>query len=196
VRALLTSIAGATFVLFAVGGRQGNISGGGTAHDRLIFWSSGLIELFRRPLYIPTGLGGGWFTDEFGLVAHNSFVQAYVEFGVLGGGAFLGAFALAVIMTYRLGRGIHAPAWAVDARHYVVALLVGYAIGCYSLTRNFVIPTYLTLGMASVLLNMAAPTLPEQFRVSENWFIRAILFSICGLLLLKFATQGMGQAGI
>ncbi|HUR52965.1 MAG TPA: hypothetical protein VMZ71_02455 [Gemmataceae bacterium] len=195
-RALPFAVGGAALVVLLVGGRQASIGGGGTAHERLMMWADGLSNLFARPLYIPTGLGVGWFADEHGLVAHNSFVQAYVELGLFGGGAFLGAFLLGARILDRVGRGVPAPGWAVDARPYAFAALIGYAMGCYSLTRNFVVPTYLTLGIASVVLGAAAPTLPEKYRVSGGWFAKGILFAVCGLILLKISTQGLGRAGV
>jgi hypothetical protein len=188
-------IVAGTFTLSLVGGRQGSVKGG-TGHERLMMWADGLFNLFHRPLYIPIGLGKGWFTNENGLVAHNSFVEAYVEFGLFGGGAFLGAFALSALILYRIGRGMEAPAWVVHARHFGFASLVGYAGGCYSLTRNYVVPTYLVLGLASVLFEQVVDTLPEKFRVDQGWFIRAFLFAVAGVVLIKFSTQVLGMAGI
>jgi hypothetical protein len=195
-RSLPFAILGTVIALAAIGGRQGNIGGGGTAHERLMLWAAGLGELFGRPLYIPTGVGIGWFVDDTGHVAHNSFIQAYVELGLLGGGAFLAAFYLSARILDRIGRGVDAPRWVLDARHFGFAVLVGYAMGCYSLTRNFVVPTYLALGIASVLLDQAAPRLPDRFRVSGRWLLWFGLFSVCGLVLMKIMTQGLGQAGI
>lgn len=195
-KALPLAAGGAFGSLALIGGRQGSMAGGGTAHDRLMFWADGLTNLFNQPLYIPTGLGLEWFTRETGFVAHNSFVQAYVEQGLFGGGTFLGAFVLGAWMTDRLGRGIPAPAWALKARPFVFAILCGYGMGCYSLTRNTVLPTYLIFGIASVLLEPSAPYLPEKFRVDRRWFGRSILMSIVGLVFIKYATQIMGMAGV
>jgi hypothetical protein len=83
-----------------------------------MMWAGGLTELLNKPLYIPTGLGNGWFDSEYTLVAHNSFVQAYVEDGLIGGGAFMGAFVIGIFMLFRLGSTIPAPPWVVQARHY------------------------------------------------------------------------------
>lgn len=195
-RTLPFAVIGMAVALAAVGGRQGSVGGGGTGHERLMYWADGLSNLFSRPLYLPTGFGPGWFAEELGQVAHNSFIQAYVEFGIFGGGAFLGAFLLGLRILDRLGRGVDVPKWVLDSRHFAFAALVGYAMGCYSLTRNFVVPTYLVLGLASVLLDQAAPRLPEKFQVNRDWFRRAVLFAICGLVFMKFATQGLGMAGI
>lgn len=195
-KAVPLAIVGVVVALAAIGGRQADMSGGDTAHERLMMWAGGVSTLFQQPFFLLTGLGAGWFTDQYGLLAHNSFVQAYVETGLIGGGAFLGAFLLGLRLLDRLGRGIDAPAWVVGSRYYAFGALAGYAMGCYSLTRNWVVPTYLVLGIASVLLEHAAPQLPEKFQVNRAWFIRGAVFAVCGLLLIKVATQVLGQAGI
>ena len=195
-KSLPFAIAGSFASLALIGGRQGNISGGGTAHDRVMTWADGLGNLFRQPLYLPTGLGIGWFANENGLVAHNSFVQAYIEQGIFGGGAFLGAFLLAAWMTHRLGKSLAAPIWTIRARPFGFAVICGYGIGCYSLTRNTVIPTYLVIGLASLLLEPSAELLPEKHCVTKRWFGRGILFSLAGLVGIKYATQLLGLAGI
>jgi hypothetical protein len=161
-----------------------------------MFWAEGMTTIFAQPFSILTGLGMGWFLDANGHVAHNSFIQAYVEIGLFGGGSFLAAFYLSARTLHRLGREVIAPRWVVQARHFAFAAVVGYAVGCYSLTRNYVIPTYLVLGIASILLDRATPALPERFRVNGSWFRWVVLFSICGMGLVKLATQALGLAGV
>ncbi len=194
-KALPFAVAGAAGALVLVGGRQAEVSGG-TAHSRLMLWAEGVSALLQQPPRIPFGLGMDWFVEETAHVAHNSFVHAYVEFGVFGGGPFLAAFLLGLWLTDRLGRSVPAPDWAVQARPFAFAAVAGYAMGCYSLTRNFVVPTYLTLGLASVLLDSAAPTLPEKYQVSGRWFGWLFLFGIVGLIFIKLATQALGMAGV
>jgi hypothetical protein len=159
-------------------------------------WADGLGALFSQPLSIPTGLGMGWFVGEHDLVAHNSFIQAYVELGCLGGGTFLGAFVVGGWIVDRLGRGVVAPDWAVQARPFTFAALIGYAIGCYSLTRNYVVPTYLTLGLATVVSGMAGPFLPDGYRVGRRWFGWMVVLSIAGLIAIRFFTMALGRAGV
>jgi len=194
-RALPLAAAAALGGLLLVGGRQASISGD-TAHERLMMWADGLTNLLNTPFSIPTGLGIGWFVDETAHVAHNSFIQAYVELGVFGGGAFLGMFILSLLLLYRLGGSIRATAWVVESRHFAFAAVAGYAMGCYSLTRNFVVPTYLTLGLASVLLEQVDDRLPEQHTVTWAWLKRCIILAILGLVAMKVATQVLGQAGV
>ena len=179
-----------------IGGRQGGIGGGGTAHERLMFWADGLSNLFNRPLYLLTGLGDGWFSSENGLVAHNSFVQTYVEQGLFGGTAFLGAFAYAAWMIDRLGRSIAAPPWVLQIRPFAFGSICGYAMGCYSITRNLVIPTYMILGLAAVAVVPRISDLPAIFQVDRPWFKRTLILGVVGLVGIKFATQLLGLAGI
>ena len=195
-RSLLLAVPGAAAMLALIGGRQGNIGGGGTAHERVMMWAEGLSELFNRPLYIPTGLGTDWFVEANGLVAHNSYVQAYVEQGVVGGGAFLGAFLLASYCSDRFGRAIPAESWVLSARPLAFASLCGYAIGCFSLSRNLVLPTYLVLGLAASLVESPAVALPESLQVTTRCLFRGLGISFIGLIVLKYATQFLGMAGV
>jgi hypothetical protein len=194
-KALPLAVAGGIVVMALIGGRQGSTSGGGTSHQRVMAWALGLTTLVNQPLWVPTGLGGNWFVDETGLLAHNSFVEAFVCFGLFGGGAFIGAFYLGARLLDRFGRGIDAPAWAVTARPFGFAVLVGYGIGCYSITRNYVVPTYLTLGIISVLLEQAVPTLPKRHQVNRRWFLWLIAFSTVSLVVMAIVTQLLGRAG-
>ena len=195
-KALPYAAIGIVGALAMIGGRSANIAGGGTAHERLMFWADGLTTLFNTPVYLLTGLGNGWFVDSNGLVAHNSFVQAYVEHGLLGGTAFLGAFAYSALMIDRLGRTIIAPAWVIQARPFAFGSVCAYAMGCYSITRNLVIPTYMILGLAAVIVFPRVGALPAVFQVDRRWFVRTLILGIVGLVGIKFATQLLGLAGI
>jgi len=193
-KALPFVFAAAVGAIALVGGRQASIAGTGTGHQRVMAWAEGFTQFYRHPVYIPIGLGNDWFRDETGNVAHNSFVEAYVDFGLFGGGAFLAAFYLGARVLERFGRGIEAPRWAIAARHFGFAALIGYAVGCYSLTRNFVIPTYLVLGLVSVLFEQSR--LPKRYQVDGRWFVWFGIFSSCGLILITLATQILGRAGV
>jgi len=195
-RALPVAAVVAIGLLAAVGGRQANLEGGGTAHQRLMFWAQGFTDITRMPMYLLPGLGVGYFEEEMAHVAHNSFVSAYIETGLLGGGFFLGAFYIAGRLTYPTGQVIALADWTRSARPFVFAAIVAYAAACYSLSRQFVLPTYITLGLASAYLELAHAQLPYRHRVSAAWFARLAVLSVVGFLVLKFATQGLGLLGI
>lgn len=177
-------------------GRGGNISSGGTAHERLMLWAYGLGDLFRMPFHIPTGLAPGHYVQEHSLVAHNSYISSYVELGVFGGGMFLAAFYYAFRQAFAAGRGEAAEEWAARLRPFVAGAVATYAVGCYSLTRNFTLPTYLALGIGAAFAHLAAPDTPAAFVVDGRWWRRLIVGAVAGLVVLKFSTQFLGQLGV
>jgi O-antigen ligase len=149
----------AIFILFA--GRQTSISTrDGTGQDRIQLWAEG-IQLFReRPIF---GIGYGQYAEEVGLVAHNSFVHCYTELGFLGGAFFVSAFYLAVVSLHQIKR---AAAESLDPescrlRPYLMAMVAAYVVGMLSLSRCYVIPTYLLLGLVTVYHQINLPGFPQ-----------------------------------
>ncbi len=183
-------------LVLGIGGRQGSVGGGGTAHERLMLWADGLGELFRKPFHIPTGLAPGFYIEELGHVAHNSYVNAYVELGVLGGGLFFTAFYIAARGAYSALRDPDGPPWSRALGPYLFGAFAAYAVGCYSLTRNFHIPTYLVLGLVAAYVTLAAPPPDARHVVDGAWWGRFAVLAVLGLVFLKFATQLLGLAGV
>jgi putative inorganic carbon (hco3(-)) transporter len=128
----------------------------GTAQQRIQFWTIGLGYFRARPLF---GIGSGLFVDFVDHEAHNSFVQSLVELGVFGGACFLGMFSYALATLH----GLRAPADRIAdgelrrMRPYLMAVVAAYAGGMLSLTRIYVMPTYLVAGLATAYLRVAAP---------------------------------------
>jgi hypothetical protein len=187
--------AGALALLAIVGGRASELSGGGTAHERLSLWGDGLINLFRYPISIPFGLGPGWYQESHGLLAHNSFINAYVEVGLLGGGFFLMAFVTALWLTDRAGQDAPLQPWARTMKPMILGILVAYAAGCFSLSRHLVLPTYLVLGLATAYINLIGEP-PPRHVVSSSWFRWAFVVMVAGLAALKLFTQLLGNLGV
>jgi putative inorganic carbon (hco3(-)) transporter len=193
IRSLVIATACLPIMMALVSGRQGSI-GGDSTHERLMMWADGLTEFFRRPMEWPFGIGV-YFIKYYTLVAHNSFVQAYVEEGLVGGGFFAGAFFFAVRIAYLTRQQIQND-WVKKTAPFVFAVAVGYAAGCYSVTRNYVIPTYLVLGLVTAYSNMVMPVMPHSFQVNATWWKRLAFCSVAGIVFLKFFTQFAGQAGL
>ncbi len=144
-------------VLPIVAGRSANIdiSDGGTGQERIEMWREGFDALKSPDLLF--GIGHNSYHDLAGLVAHNSFVHAYVELGIFGGTLFFGCFFFAFLQLYRLGR-LQEPGWHPELlrmRPYVTAVLVGWCTSMMSLSRCYIVPTFLILGMASAYLNLS-----------------------------------------
>ena len=169
-------------VLLLVGGRQANITtGSGTGQERIQLWNEGLILFRRAPLF---GIGYNMYADEVGLVAHNSYIHCYTELGFFGGTLFLGAFCLALTGLRQLGSGrISIPDPELRRlRPYLIAIISAYCIGMYSLSRAYVQPTYLVLGLVAVYLRLASDKPPLRL---DAWLLqRVTLVSVAVLAFL------------
>lgn len=140
-------------VLVGFGGRMTNIEvGGGTAQHRIQLWREAL-ELWREyPLF---GVGQGMITDYMRLVAHNSYIHSFAELGLFGGIWFIGAIYLAVSQMIAIRQ---TELYVEDAEMrrlhpYILGMVCGFFTGLYSLSRIYIEPTYMVLGMAGAYLH-------------------------------------------
>ena len=144
-------------IALAVGGRQINIDFSDdedTAAGRVEIWYNGLQEFQAAPLF---GIGAGQMYDVIGIVAHNSIVHSYIETGLLGGTLFLGMFYIPVTVLW----GLRNPAAQARMdpnlrqwRPYLLAVTVAFVVGLCSLSRTYVVSTYLVVGLAAAFLNL------------------------------------------
>jgi O-antigen ligase len=145
-------------IVLLFGGRQTNIdlsSGESTGQARIQLWSEGL-QLFREAPFF--GIGQGEYAEEVGLVAHNSYIHAYTELGIFGGTLFVGAFFLAFLTLHRLGRrqaAVRDPELR-RLRPYLLAIVTAYMVGMLTLSRCYIQPTYMVLGLATVYLRLTS----------------------------------------
>jgi len=190
-RGLPFALAAVVALLAVFAGRQTDFSldSSDTAQDRLRLWAEGIGLMWRNPV---TGIGAGEYVEEVGHVAHNSFVQAFVETGLFGGTLYVGAFFLAVVGLYRLPR--EGEFWNYDheftaLRPFILAIVMGYAAGTFSLSRNYVIPTYLVLGLAAAYIRIALSDPPAAFRMTRMQMARLIVVGVAAFVFLKVFTQ-------
>lgn len=183
---------GLPVLLGGLAGRQADIGGalsGGTGTTRAELWSEGLQEFKSAPIF---GVGHNMYADEVGQVAHNSFLHAYTELGLVGGVPFFGVFAiLSVSLSQMLPRRseIEDPT-LYHLFPYVFAVLIGYIVSMMSLSRSYAIPTYLTAGIALSYVELARPltSLPQLILNTKvlRWLILgsvALIGSIYGYVI-------------
>lgn len=177
-------------------GRQANIDlSEGTGHARLLLWRDGLVALRSRDLFFGTGKGS--YADLAGLVAHNSFVHAYVELGIIGGTFFFGMFFFCAWGLFRL----NTRAWRIrhprQARFlpYMAAIGAGWTIGLMSLSRCYTVSTLLILALGTAFLNLAGwhlqPRRPvlqwDQFHVVRLAAASLVMFVALNLVVRVLA---------
>lgn len=152
--------------LTVLAGRQGNIDlNSGTGHDRILLWREGISALKSANLFF--GIGQGEYSDMAGLAAHNSYVHAFTELGLFGGTLFIGCFFFAALGLYRLvrfqiasrGKPIMRDRELERYLPYACAILAAWCGGMMSLSRCYVVPTYMIVGVSAAYLNLAGASL-------------------------------------
>src|SRR5262249_37798941 len=133
------------------------------------------------------GIGQMDFDDKvgYGLVAHNSFVHSWTELGFFGGTAFLSVWYLPLWRLNQLGSPRHRFFDPEQKRlyPYMMVLVTAYAAGMLSISRAYIMPSYLLPGLAVAYLRMTAvhPPLPPLV------FNRRLLWRLALVSLLSLA---------
>jgi O-antigen ligase len=179
----------------AFGGRQTQLDisdSGDTAQSRIHLWSEGL-EIFRTaPVF---GIGKGEFDEQVGQVAHNSFLHCFTELGLVGGMLFLGTFLCSFVMLRRLGQsGFCNPSPSlVRFRPYLMAIAAAYAAGLLSLSRSYVVTTYLILGLVTAFAGMTTarsmPLLRFDTRLLFKIGVISVTFLACAYAFVRVFAQ-------
>ncbi|QDT55386.1 hypothetical protein Pan44_34290 [Caulifigura coniformis] len=180
-------------------GRQGNIEiSGGTGQQRIQLWAEGLEQI--RSVKLPFGIGENRYHEISGLAAHNSYVHAYVELGFLGGTMFFGCFLFAAWAFYRIKRD-RIEILDPELRRmmpYIAAMLAGWCTGMATLSRCYVPPTYMIVGVAAAYINLVGyyrrrpqPIIALDHLVAQRWVLCSIgLLACCFAFVRVFARFG------
>jgi O-antigen ligase len=151
-------------LLILAGSRQAALSTEtDTGRSRVEVWTTGLMLIRESPVF---GIGAGEYAKRAFLVAHNSYLQAYSETGLLGGTFFLGACFLMARHFYRLRRG--GPTVRDPEMRRLVPFLAGacaaYCAGMMSLSLTYLVTTAMILAIGEVMPRLARtdPEIPED----------------------------------
>lgn len=154
-----------------------------TGQARIQLWSQGLGLFKQYPFF---GVGHNLYADEVEMVAHNSYIHCYAELGFFGGTIFLSAFVIALWSLYRYGqKGVVIVNPLLKGLHpYVLALVAAHAVGMLTLSRAYVVPTYMILGLATVYLRIT-PVYPRspQLRLNQQLVGRMLALSVAFILV-------------
>jgi putative inorganic carbon (HCO3(-)) transporter len=179
-------------MLFLFAGRQTNINveGEDTAAGRMLLWREGFMVMRPMPIF-----GIGYLQmqerDVVGHVAHNSYVQSFVETGLVGGTFFASVVSLPIIM---LRRKREATAAEVDERLLgwrpcLLALVAAYAVGMCSLTRCYTITTYVMIGLGGAYWRMVASDRPQVPPVLDKKLVKRQIGIGAGTLVMFYLMQ-------
>ena len=161
----------------------------GSGQERIQIWGEGLAAL-RSPAFF-TGIGEGQFFEVAGHVAHNSYIHAYVELGLIGGSLFFGCFFLAGLALWRMKRhGLRIQhSELVRMLPYIAAILTCWGVGIATLSRCYSASTYMIIGVAAAYINLAGYYQPRPRPIVEFNPPLARHWALCsiGLLAASFA---------
>ena len=158
-------------------GRAGDIDvTSGSGQDRVQLWSDGL-EAIKGPRVI-FGVGQGMYDQYARLVAHNSYIHAFVEMGFVGGTFFFGCVFFPLYAFWRMHyEKLHITDPQLHRlRPYVVAMLAAWCMGMCSLSRCYNESTYLIVGIAAAFINLAGfyrlrrqPVVTFNYLLAQRW---------------------------
>ncbi len=184
----------APVVLVLFGGRMTRIEvEGGTGQHRIQLWREALGLVREYPLF---GVGQGCLPDYTRLVAHNSYVHSYAELGIFGGTCFVGLVYLAISQLLRLR---HHEAAIQDPemrrlRSYLLGIVCGFCAGILSLSRCYIVPTYLVFGLAAAFVSQVQVVEDKPsplWEFNSSLFMRLCGIGITALLVLEFGSRLM-----
>ncbi len=169
------------------GGRSGEEAEGSSA-ERLECWFTGIMLFREKPLF---GVGKGLFTEYHFLTAHNAYVLAPAETGIVGFWLWSSIVYLSVkIPAMVLKRGAVAPAdgpaaaMAPVARTWALAMLaamVGMCVGIFFLSFCYHYVLWIYFGLCGALY-AAVKTHDPTFEVKIT--VRELLLILVGDLAI------------
>ncbi len=172
-------------ILALSSGRQTSLSTSqGTSQQRIQLWVTGFEMLRESPIL---GVGVSQFAKRAGLVAHNSFVHAFAELGLLGGTLFFGAYYHIITSLWRIGSK-SAMIQNLDVRRmcpYALAAVTSCAVSQMSLSRCYSVTTYAILGVGAACIRLAnSDSSVIDLEITPRWAFRLVRASLLFLIAL------------
>jgi hypothetical protein len=175
--------------LILVGGVALGFSGGrgistddNSAAGRIEAWSAGFTALKQNPIF---GVGFGRFLDFHSYTAHNAYVLALTELGMLGYFCLVALATNSLLELLRARRSLPAEsiefAWATS----VCVSFIAIAISSMFLSRSYSTFTYLWIGLmacAGHVCRSEASGNDGQNKIA--WLKPAVLFSFGSVIFL------------
>ena len=174
-------------VLILFGGRQTSIDIGDTndtGQGRILLWRDSLMLFRTAPMF---GIGVGQLAEANDYVAHNSYIHAFTELGIVGGILFIGTwYVLFVAMPKTIEcRESDTSAELIRWKPYVLGMMTTYAAGLFSLTRCYALPTYLVLGCTGAYVRLVSIHVsPNPIRLNGLLCRRLVMAGIGSLVFL------------
>lgn len=172
-------------------GGRGSEEASESSLERLECWFAGVYMFRMDPVF---GVGLGQFTQHHFLTAHNSYVLAAGELGLLGIVTWSSVIWLSIKIPYTAMRDLETVPGAEVARIWSVALLAstaGVAVGAFFLSFNYHYILWLFIGLSGAFYMAVKGHLPE-WRVPFGWKDLVVVTAGCLWIIaaIFFYTRG------
>lgn len=168
-----------------------------SASDRIEAWYEGFLMLKGYPLF---GVGRGEFVDHHVRTAHNSFVLALAELGVVGYFFWISMIALSVLMLMKIRNappiaGADAGLAASWNEHQRLARTLLYSatatlVAAFFLSRTYIVILYLLIAMIVGLYQSARRTNPLLPAFGLRGLVgRLVGFEFASIVVLWLVTR-------
>jgi putative inorganic carbon (hco3(-)) transporter len=167
-----------------------------SAAYRVEAWYEGLQMLAYRPLF---GVGQGFFKDHHVITAHNSFVLAFAELGLIGYFFYFSLVVITFMMIFRLMRAYfgskvdvvklnnNPSANLIQGRNLLLTLCIAFAgliTGSMFLSRTYFPLTYFLIGLIVAAYKMlGAPEMKAEFiAIPKPMLSRMAMYSLMSIV--------------
>lgn len=186
-RAIVLGICLLPCLLLFVGERQATLTTEkGTGQDRIQLWSDGL-EMFRSAPIL--GVGYGQFEEEAKQVAHNSYLHAFAELGLVGGGCFLGAWVAGLLGLNKFCRD-RVNVLNPDLKRlqpFLMGAVASYMAGMMTLSLATLVPTWTMVALCAVYCRQAVAVPAVAPQKVDSRFVRLVVVLSVTFLLCMYA---------
>jgi putative inorganic carbon (hco3(-)) transporter len=174
---------GLGFVALGFTGGRGISIGSGS--DRLSLWSDGLGMFKRSPFW---GIGFRGYSDYADMNAHNAFIECMAETGLIGYTLWLGLLITNMYYLHALMKKDSQPPIPPETRAAAQCISLGFyglIITSWFLSRAYVQPLYLMLGLTVALHSIAAAQNPKfiPFQLPTGMHIRILGAALASVAL-------------
>ncbi len=162
-----------------------------SAQSRIEAWGDGLMMVRADPIF---GVGYGRFTEYHYQVAHNSFVQAAAELGMLGAVVLVGMFAT-LFRTLKIARQAPSRPEALPASwiNAMGAASWGMVVCCFFLSRQYVVVPYIMLALGgSAGWFVPGPRRAPPFPPLVESVFMALAFTLVTMMVVYGMVRTMG----
>jgi putative inorganic carbon (hco3(-)) transporter len=169
-----------------------------SAEGRIEAWYEGFQMVMQHPIL---GVGKGLFVDHHTLTAHNSYVLAVAEMGVLGYFVWFCILVTTWMMLRRIGAvpidhsdtSAEAQRW-IDVNVAARALWVGFIGGlvcAFFLSRTYVVVLYLHVALVVGLFQMGRKMRPNELQAVQMkpYLLRLLIGAIGSIIGLWIVTK-------